>query len=175
MDLSRFEDMDADELRTYLEFLFWHYRVVDSFWFIYVEETRNRSEAEKLNERVWEKVSKLAARDLVARFGIEQGGLEGFAQLLRLYPWSILLGYELDESPEEVVLTVPICATQEARRRRDLAEYECREMHEREFIQLAEVVDDRIRVSCDFAPPGDRPEGCDCRWRFTLEEPPASP
>jgi len=168
MDLSRFEDMQADELRSYLDFLFWHYRVVDSFWFIYVEETRGRAEAERLNERVWEKVSGLAARDLIKRFGIEGGGLAGFVKLLRLYPWSVLLGYEFEETADELILTVPVCATQEARRRRDLDEYECREMHEREFVQLAGMVDERIQVRCDFAPPGDRPEGCDCRWRFTL-------
>ena len=169
MDLSRFEEMDAAELREYLEFLLWHYRVVDSFWFIYVEEGRGRAEAERLNERVWERVSGLAARDLVSRFGITEGGLKGFVRLLRLYPWATLLGYEFEESPDEVVLTVPVCATQEARRRRGLPEYECCEMHRQEFVELAKVVDPRLRVSCDFAPPGPRPAGTDCRWRYTLE------
>jgi hypothetical protein len=163
--------MDAPELRDYLGFLFWHYRVVDSFWFINVEEDRGRAEAERLNERVWEKVSGMAARDLMKRFKIETGGLQGFARLLRLYPWSVLLGYQLEESAEELVLSVPSCATQEARRRRGLDEYECREMHRREFVELAMAVDPRIEVTCEFAPPGERPPGCDCRWRFRLIQP----
>jgi hypothetical protein len=168
MDLTRFEQMEASELRQYLEFLLWHYRVVDGFWFLYTEEQRGRPEAEHLNERVWERVSGLAARDLVSRFGISEGGLEGFVKVLRLYPWTILLAYEIEESPDEVVLTVPSCATQEARRRRGLPEYECCEMHRLEFVQLANAVDPRIRVSCDFAPPAERPAKLDCRWRFTL-------
>ena len=84
MDLTRFEHMEASELRQYLEFLLWHYRVVDGFWFLYTEEQRGRPEAEQLNERVWERVSGLAARDLVSRFGISEGGLEGFVKVLPL-------------------------------------------------------------------------------------------
>jgi len=70
MDLSRFDTMDAGELRSYLAFLLWHYRVVDSFWFLYTVDERSQSEAEKLNERVWARVSGLAARDLLSRFKI---------------------------------------------------------------------------------------------------------
>ena len=87
---------------------------------------------------------------------------------MRLYPWTLLLEYQIEESPDEIVLTVPCCATQEARRTRGLPEYECREMHRREFVGIAGQVDPRIRVHCDFAPPGERPAGCDCRWRFRL-------
>ncbi len=38
MDLSVFDSMDARELRNYLQFLLWHYRVMDAFWYIYVGE-----------------------------------------------------------------------------------------------------------------------------------------
>ncbi len=168
MDLSRFDTMGSAELREYLEFLLRHYRVVDGFWFIYMTEDYGLPAAEELNERVWARVSELAARDLVKRFHITERGLRGFVQVLRLYPWTLLLEYQIEEMPDEVVLTVPCCATQEARRSRGLPEYECREMHRREFAAIAGQVDSRIQVHCDFAPPGERPEGCDCRWRFRL-------
>ncbi|MBN1628286.1 MAG: hypothetical protein JW990_00850 [Thermoleophilia bacterium] len=168
MDLSRFDTMDADELRSYLSFLLWHYRVVDSFWFLYLADEYDLAAAEKLNERVWARVSGLAARDLVSRFKVAEQGLGGFAKVLRLYPWTLLLEYQIEESPDEIVLSVPCCATQEARRTRGLPEYECREMHRREFVGIAAQVDPRIQVHCDFAPPRERPAGFDCRWRFTL-------
>ena len=30
------------------------------------------------------------------------------------------------------------------------------------------MIDPRIRIECEFAPPGERPAGQDCRWRFTV-------
>jgi len=171
MDLSRFEAMDAAELRSYLAFLLWHYRVVDSFWFLAVAEDHTQPVAEELNERVWTKASCLGTRDLLRRFAITEKGLEGFVKVLRLYPWTALLEYQIEQSPDEIVLTVPCCATQEARRKRGLQEYQCREMHRREFVSIAAEVDPLIQVSCDFAPPGERPAGFDCRWRFTLVGP----
>ena len=46
MNLELFEKMDAAGLRRYLEFLLWHYRVVDSFWFISVAERFGQTAAE---------------------------------------------------------------------------------------------------------------------------------
>ena len=168
MDLSRFETMDTAELRSYLAFLLWHYRVIDSFWFLFVAEDHTQPVAEELNERVWARASSLGTRELITRFVITEKGLEGFGKVLRLYPWTALLEYQIEESPDETVLSVPCCATQEARRRRGMEEYLCREMHRREFESIVAEVDPRIQVSCDFAPPGERPPGFDCRWRFTL-------
>ena len=56
--------MGKDDLRNYIEFLLWHYRVVDTFWFIYAAERFDQPNAERLNEQMGGRVSAMAAKDL---------------------------------------------------------------------------------------------------------------
>jgi len=162
------DNMDADALRRYLDFLLWHYKVADGFWFIYTAEKFGQPAAEELNAQVWGKAGALAARELLKRFGITEKGLRGFVRAQSLYPWALLIGYRMEETADTVRLTVRCCPSQEARRRRGLGEYSCREMHRAEFEAFARVVDERIVVECVFAPPDPHPADCDCQWRFTL-------
>jgi hypothetical protein len=167
MDLEIFKKMDADELRSYTEFLLWHYRVADAFWFLNVEEGYGLGAAEDMNRKVWAKAASLAARDLVKRFGIREKGLKGFVKALKLYPWTPIIDYRIEEKEDEVIISAAKCPPQEARKKHGMCEYACKAMHNEEFVCFAREVDPDIMVECLFAPPDEHPAELYCKWRFT--------
>ncbi|MFC1859364.1 DUF6125 family protein [Thermodesulfobacteriota bacterium] len=170
MDLKIFERMEAAELRKYIEFLLWHYRVVDGFWFIYTTEQFDQSTAEHLNERVWEKATGMAAKEILSRFQIKEKGLKGFLKAIKYYPWDPITGFEIQENSDELILSVPSCPPNVARRKRGLGDFDCKKMEQDSFESFARVVDENIRVECIFAPPDPHPPEVFCKWRFYLEE-----
>lgn len=169
MDLSFLDDLGPDGCKKYVDFLLYHYKVVDAFWFIRCEEEFGREVAEDLNERVWGKVAELGARHIVERFGIKEKGLEGFKKALKLFPWAALVGYQVQDLGDELLIEIPCCPAQEGRRKHGKGEYSCKAMHMAEFSFFARVIDPDIQVVCDFAPPDPHPSDMDCRWRFVMK------
>ena len=135
--------------------------------FLNIENRHGHEEACKINELVWSKVGNLAARDLKERFNITEKGIHGFVKALKLFPWSILVGYKLIENGNELIIEVPSCPAQEGPLKHGMDEYDCKDMHRAEFENFALVIDPSIEVENLFAPPDRHPEDLYFHWRFT--------
>ena len=170
MAFDLLESMDRDQLLEYIRSLLWQYRLVDAFWFIKVEEEFGLPAAELLNARVWGKVGELTARDIVKRFGPFKPGIDGFVDAYALFPWGVLVDYRYERlAPDVLEFTVADCPPQTARLKRDLGEYDCKDMHLAEFTGFARTIDPRLQVECLYAPPDPHPEDHFCRWRVRLD------
>jgi len=164
-------ELGENEKDGYINFLLRQYRLVDAFWFLGVEDRFGLNAAVELNERVWEEMAGRSARDIKKRFKIEGKGLKGFIKALKYFPWSIIVGYEVEGQAEDgkIVIKVPSCPPQEARLKSGRKVFPCKEMHYREFKLFAKEIDERIEVECIFAPPDERRDVW-CMWEFKLRE-----
>jgi hypothetical protein len=158
---------DHDGIREYLRSVLWQYRLMDAFWFLNVEKRFGLAAAEELNASVWGKLGELGARDIVKRFGPFPPGVDGFLAAYKLFPWSLMVDYDIERQGDEAVVTVARCPAQMGRLKHGLGEYACRDMHHGEFAGFAKVIDPNLAVECLFAPPGPHPEDLHCRWRFS--------
>jgi len=109
-------------------------------------------------------------REIKENFSIEEKGLKALAKVLRYSPWTMISGFEIDEKDNEIIISIPHCASQEARLKRGLGEYSCKDMHYGEFMSIIEEIDRRIQVECLFAPPDPHPKELFCKWRFTISK-----
>jgi hypothetical protein len=160
--------MDERQKDTFLELVLWHYKVIDGFWFLHVSEAFGQSSAETVVEKVWEDAARLASREIVRRFDINEKGLKGFARAIALFPMAQLVGYDIAQDDGAVTICVPHCTAQEARLKHGLGEFKCKEMHRRLFDAFAKEIDPSIKTECLFAPPDPHPSDMFCKWRFTL-------
>ena len=166
MKTSQFNN---EELQLYVEFMLNQFRKADGFWFLGVENTYSYDAAIKMNEEVWHRMGKIMAREIKEKFSIEEKGLKALAKVFRYYPWAIISGYEIVTTDEEIIVTVPHCPSQEGRLKRGLGEYNCKDMHFGEFMNIIEEIDKNIWVECLFAPPDPHPKNLFCICYFRMK------
>ncbi len=162
-------DFSKEELQRYADFMLHQFRRTDGFWFLGVEHTYGYAAAIRMNEEVWHRMGKITAREIKEIFGIREKGLKGLARVFRYFPWAIIAGYEIETRDEEIIVSVPHCPSQEARLKKGVGEYSCKNMHLGEFTSIIDEVDGNIRIECLFAPPDPHPKELFCKWRFTMK------
>lgn len=143
----------------------------DGLWFQEVEKKLGLEAAIAMDKEAWARFSPLEAARVKARLGLsETSGLEGLAKALRGRLYAILNEDDLRLDKGRLVYTMIACRVQEARRRKGLDDFPCREVGMVEYDAFARAVDPRLRVRCLSCPPERRSDAYYCSWEFTLAE-----
>lgn len=166
----RFPDMGDKDLPEYVDFLLRQYRLTDAYWFLAVEDTFGTEAAVKLNEGIWTRMGGLAAKEIRERFPLQEEGVARVLEALSYFPWTLIVGYEMEETPDGARIRVAHCLPQAARVRAGRGEFPCKSMHLGEFTNFAKEIDERVEVRCLMAPPDPHPEDLWCEWELRLRE-----
>jgi len=173
--LSATAGLDRDQLLRWLGDAAKLWLAHDGLWFRTVEEARGLEEAVRLDERAMGAWSAGEARRVAARLGLPSaGGLDALDRALRARLYALLNEQEIRrehaQGREQLVFTMRTCRVQDARDRQGLAPFPCRQVGLAEYREFARVIDPRLKVTCRFCPPDERPADAWCSWMFTVEE-----
>jgi hypothetical protein len=165
-----FKELDHENLIKYAEFLLRHYRLVDAYWFLKVEDNFGLEVASKLNEEIWAKFGEISAKDIINYMGIEKGDLKSVLEALKYFPWTIIANWKIMEySSNRAVILADKCPPQEARLKSGRQIFPCKAMQQKFFENFAKTFNSRIKVKCHNAPPDPKPQDYWCKWEFILE------
>ena len=143
----------------------------DGLWFQEVERKLGLDAAIAMDKEAWARFSPLEAARIKARLGIpERGGLGALAHALRGRLYALLNEDDLRLEEGRLIYTMTACRVQEARRRKGLDDFPCKEVGLVEYDAFARAVDPRLRVRCLSCPPERRSDAYYCSWEFTLAE-----
>ncbi len=142
----------------------------DGLWFQEVEKRLGMEAAIAMDKGAWARFSPLEAARIKERLGLpERGGLETLAKALRARLYTLLNEDDLRLEDGRLVYTMTACRVQEARRRKGLDDFPCKEVGIVEYDTFARAIDPRLRTRCLACPPDPHPRDFTCSWEFTLE------
>src|SRR5208337_667993 len=164
-----FQTMSRADLLQALEMFAKNWLAHDGCWFLAAEERFGMETAIELDARSWKRFAEAEARRIMTTFKIPAGG--GLAALekalnLRLYAVINSQRTELADDRQRLRFSMDVCRVQEARRRKGLPDFPCRQVGTVEFETFAATIDPRIGTACLHCPPDAAP-GQYCGWEFS--------
>ena len=143
----------------------------DGLWFQAVEDKFGMEAAIELDGVAWSRFSPIEARRIMARLGKEPGGgLDLLEETLGQRLYAVLNKQRVVSRTEnKLVFEMNSCRVQDARRRKNLPSFPCKEVGIIEYSTFASTIDPRIRTRCLHCPPDAYNGEYWCRWEFTID------
>lgn len=167
--MIKIDDFLKEEIFNWLEDASKLWIAHDGLWFQEVEKKYGIDVAIKLDKNAWEKFSPLEAKRIMERLKIPiNSGLDGLSKALKGRLYTILNEDEILFKDGKLIYTMKKCRVQEARERKNLTPFPCKEVGIVEYTTFAKTIDERIKTKCLFCPPDEKRKEGWCSWEFEI-------
>jgi hypothetical protein len=144
----------------------------DGLWFQAIESEYGIEAAIRLDTIAWSKFSPIEAARILERLGkTPGGGLPLLEEALGQRLYAFLNKQRIVErSNTGLIFEMNSCRVQDARHRKNLPPFPCKDVGIVEYSTFARAIDSRIETRCLHCPPDPYNGEHWCRWEFTLKE-----
>jgi|WetSurMetagenome_2_1015567.scaffolds.fasta_scaffold39608_3 hypothetical protein len=166
------QKLSADELSDLADEMSKNWVACDGIWFQSVEQNYDYEmhTTKRINDSNWFRFSNVEANLIMQRFNLPQnGGLDILKEALSHRLYARICESEFEETPGKLILKINHCRVQDARKKRGLADYNCKSSGVAEYSYFAAAVNPEIRVKCLVCPPDPHPREYWCAWEFELQ------
>ena len=166
--MPEISELSREELLKLLEIYAKNWAAHDGCWFLAAEEKYGLETAMILDAASWERFAPIEAERIKNGFGIpDNGGLPALEQALKMRMYALANRQEVVRINENALeLRMIECRVQQARRRKGLQDFPCKQVSVIGFPGFARAIDPAIQTECIACPPDPVGEGY-CKWRFT--------
>jgi hypothetical protein len=165
-------DLTKEELLAFVSDCAKNWLAHDGLWFLEVETAFDMETAMTLDKEAWAKFTVIEAERIMQRLGTRPGGgIPALVEALGFRLYAFINEQEVSEvTDSSCVFRMKKCRVQEARRRKGLPDFPCKEIGIVEYSLFARTIDPRIRTECLVCPPDAHGADTWCAWRFSVRE-----
>jgi hypothetical protein len=144
----------------------------DGLWFQAVEEKYGIDAAIEMDKEAWSKFSPIEAKRIMERLDIKPGGgIQALIKALGERLYERINEQEVVEADDEhAIFMMKACRVQDARRRKNMTPFPCKEVGIVEYSQFARTIDPRIKTECITCPPDSYNGEYWCMWEFSIDK-----
>jgi hypothetical protein len=165
------QQMTEQQMQVQLAELAKRWLAMDGLWFQAAEKKFGIDVAIELDKEAWRRFSPIEAKRIMSFLGIEPGGgLDALEKCLQYRCYSYINVQEITRpAPDKLVLKMVKCRVQDARHRKNMTPFPCKQVGIIEYTEFARTIDPRIETVCIACPPDEIERDFWCGWEFTLK------
>lgn len=169
-NMRKLSDLTREELMSFISDLAKNWLAHDGLWFQEIEKEFGLETAMRLDRETWRKFTVIEAQRIMQRLEMNPGGgIPALVQALGFRLYAFINEQEVTDITEtSCVFRMRRCRVQDARKRKGLSDFPCKDIGIVEYSEFAKTIDARLVTECLVCPPDEHPEDTWCAWRFTL-------